>query len=132
MTADPKRSLLEEVQSIVARPVRWAGDAATPGDFEGREFTLEVFDVPSDEQMGMFSRLRGVRAKAHELLGQSIRIVFHTPEATTRHYADVRPPGYRVPLRIIRGSRAKPPGGESPLVDDDVLGESRPPRSRTG
>lgn len=132
MTTDLKRSLLEDVRTVAARPARWAGDATTAGDFEGREFTIEVFDVPSHEQMDLFSRLRAVRLKAAELLGQSIRIVFHTPQATTRHYADVRPPGYRVPLRLIPGSRSRGPGPASPLVDDDVLGESRPPRSRTG
>jgi hypothetical protein len=121
-------AVLAEFEKATGRPVRWVEEGVADGDFEDRVNTIEVFDVQDFHQRAMFSALRPLRQRARNQLGQSVRIVFHTPQATTRYYAKVRPDGYQVPLTIVPSS-AQPSRGVG-LVDDDVLGDSRPPRSR--
>lgn len=124
--SDQRSELLEKFRSATGRPVRWASEAQ--GDFEGREWTIEIFDVQEVDQETMFVSLGALRRSAREYLGGTIRVLFHTPQATTRYYASVRPPGYRVPLTIVPSPNTRPRG----LVDDDVLGDSRPARSKVG
>lgn len=126
MNVDQRRELLDQFRSATSRPVRWAVEAPPQGDFEDRESTIEIFDVQDFDQQRTFATLGPLRRKARELLGRSVRVLFHTPQATTRYYADVRPPGYRVPLTIVLSTPVRRRG----LIDDDVLGESRPPRSK--
>ena len=129
MNDEARRELAAEFSSVTGRPVRWATAGEGLGDFEDRENTLEVFDVQDFEQRTMFSSLRALRRRVREQLGRSIRVVFHTPQATTRYYAGVRPVDYQVPFRLVPPMRS----GQVPkprLVDDDVLGDSRPPRSK--
>lgn len=72
------------------RPVRWADELTTLGDFDGRDCTLEVFDVPAEEEWELFRSLRTLRRRAAAELGRALTLIFHTPEETTRLYAWVR------------------------------------------
>ena len=68
-------------------PVRWADDRTTLGDFEGREFALEIFNVPVEQQRSLYQHSRDLRKSSREILGSPILLIFHTPEATREHYA---------------------------------------------
>lgn len=58
---------------------RWADHLTSAGDFEGRDFTLELFNVPLAEQRPLRRRLRAVLRQAEALLGSPLRLIFHTP-----------------------------------------------------
>lgn len=79
-------------QAATGKPVRWLDERTSRGDFENRSGTLEVFDVPAADQYPLFKRLHRLEEKASERLAQPIRLVFHTPEETTRLYPWVRLP----------------------------------------
>jgi hypothetical protein len=70
-------------------PVRWVDELTSKGDFDGREYALEFFSVPASEQSALRRRLRPVRKEAEDMLGRPIVLVFHTPEATAKHYEGV-------------------------------------------
>lgn len=120
-----RAQLAEKFRSATGRPVRWA-DEGPGGDFEGRETTLEIFDVQDDDQKTLFLELSALRNEARQLLGERLRLLFHTPEATTRLYPGVRSDRSRVLLRLISTRPRKVSG----VVDEDVAGDPRPPRSR--
>lgn len=120
-----RSELAEKFRSATGRPVRWV-DEGLGGDFEGRETTLEIFDVQDDDQKTLFVELSALRNEARQILGERLRILFHTPEATTRLYPGVRSERSRVVLRLISTGPRKVNG----VVDEDVAGDPRPPRSR--
>ncbi len=67
-------------------PARWTDDRTCRGDFDGREYSVELFGVPSPNRKEVRRQLRQVRRVAEELLGRPIILIFHTPEATAKHY----------------------------------------------
>ena len=67
-------------------PLRWADEQTTLGDYEGRDLTLEVFNIPSERQRAYYRKLRSIRHELREELGKRVTLVFHTPEATVRYY----------------------------------------------
>ncbi len=77
-----------------ARPavVRWTDGNTSDGDFEGREASIEVFGIPAAEQPVLYRALRGARRQATEVLGTPVLLLFHTPEATRKHYASLAAP----------------------------------------
>ncbi|KFA88359.1 hypothetical protein [Archangium violaceum] len=79
------------MEAVGGRPVRWTDHRTTKGDFPGRDWTLEVFDVPIAEQKALHSRLfRGIRRQLWEEKRLCLMTLFHTPENTDRYYAWVR------------------------------------------
>ena len=125
MTPALRSQIAEKFRQATARPVRWA-DESPGGDFEGRDTTLEIFDVQEDDQRDLFVELADLRRETRQLGGERLRLIFHTPEATTRHYPGVRSERSRVVLRLVPGQPRRTAG----IVDDDIAGESRPPRSQ--
>jgi hypothetical protein len=85
------REVREKVKAMFAkatgRPVFWADERTTLGDFEGRDATLEIFDVPSSEERALFRSLRLLRTWADAQLRVPVLLMFHTPAATRKHYA---------------------------------------------
>jgi len=69
------------------RPVRWADNAI--GDYDGRERTLEVFNVDGRDQLPLRMRLRPLREELENDLGGPVVIIFHTSNETTRLYGEV-------------------------------------------
>lgn len=67
-------------------PIHWTSDRTTRGDFDGRDSSLEIFDVPGQQQLAFLRGLREERRQAEALLGQPLVLIFHTPEATRAHY----------------------------------------------
>ena len=89
---DDRASIFDSfVCAVKPRPVRWASPATSLGDYEGRASTLEIFDVPAWDQRSVLAALRTQRELARKRIGEEVRIVFHTPEATTRYYSQIRP-----------------------------------------
>ncbi len=90
MTSE-RESIRGRVCSLVeGRPVRWADERTTLGDFAGREWTLEIFDVPEDQQRELLARLWGLKELVWEQLHKSLTFIFHTPAETDRLYGWVR------------------------------------------
>ncbi|OGA00978.1 MAG: hypothetical protein A3I00_08050 [Betaproteobacteria bacterium RIFCSPLOWO2_02_FULL_64_12] len=81
--------VLALVRSAAGYPGRWTDELTCHGDFEGRAQSIELFSVPVSEQRGLRCRLRDVRKLAEALLGGPLVLIFHTPEATAKHYEHV-------------------------------------------
>ena len=89
MTA--KETVLELFrEALPDNPVVWTSSRTTLGDFDGREVTLEIFDVPWEEKRALLGRLRPHRERARQMLGRAVQLVFHAPEATAEHHGWVR------------------------------------------
>lgn len=77
--------------AVGGRPVRWTDHRTTKGDFPGRDWALEIFDVPFAEQRDLHGRLfMGISRQVWEEKRVALTILFHTPENTDRYYAWVR------------------------------------------
>jgi hypothetical protein len=72
------------------RPALWASGRTSKGDFDGRDWTLEIFDVPAPEQKAVRDALWTLRASLYDARKIALTIILHTPEATTKRYAWVR------------------------------------------
>lgn len=66
------------------RPVR---AVPQPGDYDGRERTIEVFDADAKEQRRLLRRLRAVRAELDATTGGPVVFVFHTRKESARLYS---------------------------------------------
>ena len=90
MAEDVLRGLvLGLIRRETSYPVRWTDEKTSRGDFDGRDFAIEIFGVPTSEQRALRRRLRDVRKTAGSILGSSLVLIFHTPEATARHYQEL-------------------------------------------
>ncbi|PTL77320.1 hypothetical protein [Vitiosangium sp. GDMCC 1.1324] len=79
------------MEAVGGRPVRWTDHRTTKGDFPGRDWALEIFDVPFAEQRELHGRLFwGIKRQVWEEKRLALTILFHTPENTDRYYAWVR------------------------------------------
>ena len=88
---NPREKVLKIIrEALPGLTVHWASSETTLGDFEGRDVSIDVFDVPGWQQRPLLRTLRRQRDEARLLLGTSLGIVFHTPEATSRYYAHLR------------------------------------------
>ncbi|HYO53736.1 hypothetical protein [Archangium sp.] len=87
-----REEIRRQVREIVGnRPVRWTDHRTTKGDFPGRDWALEVFDVPSTERRELIHRLFwGLLTKLYDEKRVALLVLFHTPENTDRYYAWVR------------------------------------------
>jgi hypothetical protein len=99
--------------ALETKLVRWTDELTSAGDFEGRDLTLEIFDIPVGEQRETHRRLRELRHRSEQILGSAILLVFHTPEATRSHYAGLVETRARIAksvlmaplsLRLVSGS----------------------------
>jgi hypothetical protein len=87
-----ERELIRSQVSRIAggRPTRWTDERTSLGDFDGREWTLEIFDVPVSESRALHARLWGLKKRVWKHLGHAMTTIFHTPEDTERFYPWVR------------------------------------------
>lgn len=77
--------------AVGGRPVRWTDHRTTKGDFPGRDWALEIFDVPFAEQRELHGRLfEGIMRQVWEEKRLALTLIFHTPENTDRYYAWIR------------------------------------------
>ncbi|HTE53656.1 MAG TPA: hypothetical protein VK698_22530 [Kofleriaceae bacterium] len=76
--------------AIGGKPVRWASAGPSIGDYDGRETTLDVFDVEARDQRRLLRQLRDLRREIEQAIGSPVVLVFHTPAQTSAFYPDVR------------------------------------------
>lgn len=76
---------------IYAYPLRWVDEKTSLGDFDGREVAIDVFNIPVAEQIDFLTQLRQVRNKIREMIGHRCIFIFHSPESTRMHYANLFP-----------------------------------------
>ncbi len=78
-----KNKVLELIEKITHGKyrLRWVDHETTLGDFDGRDFALDVFDIPCAEELEFLRCLRPYRKEIKPCV-----FIFHTPEATQKHY----------------------------------------------
>lgn len=110
---EPRNEILCDLEHTTAfrYPMCWASDRTTWGDFEGRERTLEIFNIESSEQLGFLRSVRESRRQIEAKLGGPLTFVFHTPEATRQHYSHLFPAVRGVVFECEGIQVDLPPGG---------------------
>src|SRR5437762_1123515 len=84
-------AVLELIQRRTAgRPVRWVDSRTSAGDFDGREWTVEVFDVAKDDRLALREALWDLFTEVRRRTGRPVSLLTHTPEDTSTFYAWVR------------------------------------------
>jgi hypothetical protein len=116
-------------RSVEGRPVRWADARTSLGDFDGREWTLELFDIPRNERRQLQDQLWDLRKEVWDRMGRSLVFIFHTPEATDQHYSWVRQKELRLLDTVQPGKvRLSPSPQTGQRKMDRRIIPARPPR----
>lgn len=103
------------------RAVRWVPSDRAIGDYDGRERTLEVFDVDAGEQRSLLRRIGPARAEIEQSIGGPLIVVFHTPRETTRLYPEMSfQRAYDALATSIGEWMRRPPSVEPALEPDEV------------
>lgn len=120
MNFEHKKKILYLIEKAInyAYPVRWADNKTTLGDFDGRNFTIDVFRIPASQQLDFLTTVEPVRDKIRELIGNRGIFIFHSPAATSKHYSHLFPrtegvylentKALKLPLPNIGGTDGKP------------------------
>src|SRR3989304_5894521 len=108
-----------------AYSLRWVDEKTSLGDFDGREVAIDVFNIPVAEQIDFLVQIRQVRNKIREMIGHRCIFIFHSPESTRMHYANLFPITQGVHLEA-GGSICIPlpgPGGTGirPVLSGDAI-----------
>ena len=112
---DTKEFLRRKFQKIASgRPVRWTDQQTSVGDFDGRDWTVEIFDVPASERRDLRAKLWPAREHVRHTLGAHIRFVFHTSEATDKYYRWVRSTPTH---RLVDSARTNVPRFSMEVID---------------
>lgn len=92
MSPPSRDEIRERVRLLIGGEynVRWSDGRTTRGDFEGADWTLDVFDVPSTLSFDLGRRIGAYRRELRRTHGIGLVIVTHTPEATDRHFGWIR------------------------------------------
>jgi hypothetical protein len=116
---------LIEYATNYAYPLRWVDEKTSLGDFDGREVAIDVFNIPVAEQIDFLTQLRQVRNKIREMIGHRCIFIFHSPESTRMHYANLFPMTQGVHLEAgssIRIPLPEPGGtGIRPVLSGDTI-----------
>lgn len=106
-------------------PLRWVDEETSLGDFDGREVAVDVFNIRVSEQIDFLTRIRQVRDKIHEMIGHRGVFIFHSPESTRVHYANLFPITQGVLLEAGSSIRIPLPGpggtGIRPVLSGDTI-----------
>lgn len=109
MTGDSGDSVVRQTVLALMRseaqgyPVRWCDERTSRGDFDGREYTLEFFNVPAEQWRALRRDLRAVKKVVEAVLDHPLVLRFHTPEATVEHYRPAVEEASRVENAVIQG-----------------------------
>ena len=76
------------IHEFTGRPARWATEGTLWGDYDGRENTLEVFNVDAKEQRALYRQMRPMREALEQEVGAPLIVLFHTRKESLRLYAD--------------------------------------------
>jgi hypothetical protein len=84
-------AILEVVRRLASnRPARWVDKKTSAGDFDGRDWTIEVFDVANIDCLALRETLWDLFTAVRKHTGKPMSLVTHTPEDTSSFYAWVR------------------------------------------
>jgi hypothetical protein len=88
-------------------PLRWVDEKTTAGDFDGREAAIDIFFIPSSDQVNFLARIRPIRSSIREMTGHRCIFIFHSPEATVAHYSHL----FTVTrgISLVKGGQVKLP-----------------------
>ena len=130
MTPDKRNEVLQLIGKATnyVYPLRWVDEKTTVGDFDGREVAIDVFLVPTAEQINFLSKIRSIRGVLREITGHRCIFIFHSPEATAVHYSHLFPitrgvrivggKGIGFPLPGAGGTESKPVFSGTPIYSD--------------
>jgi hypothetical protein len=91
MSCPTRDKILERIATLLgSRIVRWSDARTSRGDFEGSQWTIDVFDVPGEESFELGRRIAAYRRELSREYGIGLVVVPHTPEATDQHFPWVR------------------------------------------
>jgi hypothetical protein len=90
MTSEREFIRMRVAGLLGGRPVHWADERTSRGDFDGREWTLDLFDVAHEEQREAHARLWKLKRLLWEKMRISLTFIFHSPADTDRLYPWVR------------------------------------------
>ncbi len=109
--------LIEKVTNYLY-PLRWVDEKTTTGDFDGREVAIDVFLIPTANQVDFLTQIRPIRGLIREMTGHRCIFIFHSPEATIAYYSHlfpvtrglhlVRGGGIKLPLPVLYGTEGRP------------------------
>ena len=82
--------ILGRVRDVVGeRPVRWMEPRISMGDIPGRDWLINIFDMPIEDR-DLLLRLFELKGEIRAKLGRTVTFMPHSRENTDRHYAWVR------------------------------------------
>src|SRR4030066_2581058 len=106
-------------------PLRCVDEETSLGDFDGREVAIDVFNIHVAEQIDFLTRIRQVRDKIREMIGHRGVFIFHSPESTRMHYANLFPVTRGVLLEAGSSIRIPLPGtggtGIRPVLSGETI-----------
>ncbi|MCB9587927.1 MAG: hypothetical protein H6718_21155 [Polyangiaceae bacterium] len=115
----------ERIQAFTGRPVRWAPADQLWGDYDGRNNTIEIFNVDGPEQRELYHRLRSLREDLESKLGALI-VIFHTRKESQRLYSDFITRQWVAEAEAAK--RITPQLASGPRLATDVEQTEFPPR----
>lgn len=107
MTPDIRNKVLQLIGKVTnyAYPLRWVDEKTTAGDFDGRELAIDVFFIPTAEQINFLAQIRPARGLIRDSTGHRCIFIFHSPEATVAHYSHLFPVTHGI--RLVKGEGIK-------------------------
>lgn len=71
--------------------LRWVDHKTTLGDFSGRDWAIDVFNVPVKKKHELYRLTGDFRTVLYRKYGISVMLISHTPEATEEFYSHLVP-----------------------------------------
>ena len=72
-------------------PLRWHDERTSLGDFDGKDLTIEVFNISPEEQLDFLEKTWRIQFEVRNQCGRRPTFVFHSVEATEEHYQHLFP-----------------------------------------
>ena len=116
----------ERIQSFTRRPVRWAPADQLWGDYDGRDNTIEIFNVDGPEQRELYRGLRSLREQLEGELDSALIVIFHTRKESQRLYSDFITRQWVAEAEAAK--RITPQLASGPRLATDVEQTEFPPR----
>lgn len=93
MTHENRKAIIQLLEKTInyEYPIRWVDEKTTLGDFDGREFAIDIFRISVSEQLNFLKKIRTIREKIFELAENRCIFIFHTLEATKKYYSHLFP-----------------------------------------
>jgi|SRR4030042_6627527 len=106
-------------------PLRWVDEKTTTGDFDGREVAIDVFFVPTTNQVDFLAQIRPIRGLIREMAGHRCIFIFHSPGATIAYYSHLFPVTRGLHLAKAGGIKLPLPGPGGTKGGPVIIGSPR-------